>query len=213
MDSVILILLITVIFSILGWKNANIFNELVFDPYKLHQKFNIFPFITSGFIHADFFHLAFNMFTFYLFGNLLIDNLNSFFSFLMAQVIFILLYISALICSIIPTYFNQKNNQYYRCLGASGAVSAVVFASILMNPTVQIGLFMLPFYIPSVIFAPLYLIITIYLSKNPESGINHSAHLWGSIYGVLFIEILFYFSQDVNLFAYFFKVLFGLFSF
>ncbi len=213
MDSVILILLITVIVSMIAWKNAKIFNELVFYPFKLQQKFNLFPFITSGFIHADFFHLAFNMFTFYLFGNLLIGNLNDFFSFLNAQYVFIILYISALIISIIPTFFSQKNNEDYRCLGASGAVSAVVFASILMNPTVQIGIFMLPFYIPSVIFAPLYLVITVYLSKNAQSGINHSAHFWGSLYGVVFMELLFYFSEDVNLFAYFYKILIGLFSF
>lgn len=99
----------------------------------------------------------------------------------------------------IPTYFTNRNKYNYRSLGASGAVSAIVFAGIFIHPTMQIGFFIIPPIIPGFIFGPIYLGITAYLSKQKSSGINHSAHLWGAIYGIIFLIITSYFIANFNI--------------
>ena len=101
------------------------------------------------------------------------------------------------------TYLNHFKQYNYNSLGASGAVSAIVFAGIFLQPTLQIGFFIIPPIIPGFIFGPIYLGITAYLSKNGQSGINHSAHLWGSIYGVVFLIITSYFMGNYNVLAAF----------
>jgi membrane associated rhomboid family serine protease len=105
------------------------------------------------------------------------------------SLIYCILYLSALIICLIPTYLKHKNQYNYYSLGASGAVSAIVFVGIFLEPTIQIGFFIIPPIIPGFIFGPIYLGITAYLSKNGQGGINHSAHLWGSLYGVVFLLI------------------------
>jgi membrane associated rhomboid family serine protease len=100
---------------------------------------------------------------------------------------YLLLYISALVVCIIPTYYQHKRQYYYNSLGASGAVSAIVFAGIFLQPTLQIGFFFIPPIIPGFVFGPIYLAITVYLSKKGGGSINHSAHLWGSLYGFIYL--------------------------
>lgn len=90
---------------------------------------------------------------------------------------------------IIPTYYQHKRQYYYNSLGASGAVSAIVFAGIFLQPTLQIGFFFIPPIIPGFVFGPIYLALTVYLSKKGGGSINHSAHLWGSLYGIVFLLI------------------------
>jgi membrane associated rhomboid family serine protease len=84
----------------------------------------------------------------------------------------------------------HKDNYYYRSLGASGAVSAVVFVGVFLAPEQKIGLFFIPPIIPGWIFGPLYLILTAYLAKRGGGNINHSAHLWGALYGIAFLIIM-----------------------
>ena len=88
-----------------------------------------------------------------------------------------------------PHQQNHHKQYYYRSLGASGAVSAIVFAGIFLQPTLQIGFFFIPPIIPGFVFGPIYLALTVYLSKKGGGGINHSAHLWGSLYGVVFLIV------------------------
>jgi membrane associated rhomboid family serine protease len=89
----------------------------------------------------------------------------------------------------LPTFAKNKNNYQYRSLGASGAVSAVIFAGLMLTPTLGIYIFFIPIPIPGFIFAPLYLIISALLDKKGAGNINHSAHIWGSIYGLAFVII------------------------
>lgn len=203
----ILIIITSIIISIWAWNDASIMNELIFIPKYTRFNNRVFTFITSGFIHADWMHLFFNMLTLYFFGVYVEQSFNLNFDVQLGRTLFLLFYFSSLIISILPTYFENKNNEYYRCLGASGAVSAIVFAGILLNPTMKIGIFILPPIIPGYIFAPVYLLLTMYLSKNKESGINHSAHLWGSLYGIIFVFTIFYFFLKVNIFVYFLKMI------
>ena len=189
MSITIVIVIITVIISFLAMKNDQLMDKLIFHPYSIaHDPSQWYRSITCGFIHADFMHLAFNMFSFYMFG----DFVEKFFELIFGSqgsIFYVLLYISSLIVCIIPTYLNHNKQYRYQSLGASGAVSAIVFVGIFLQPTLQIGFFIIPPIIPGFVFGPLYLALTVYLSKNGPGSINHSAHLWGALYGIVFLII------------------------
>jgi membrane associated rhomboid family serine protease len=135
-------------------------------------------FLSHGFIHADYMHLFFNMFTLYQFGRIAEYLLFN-------KIQYILLYVTALIASSIFDFIKNKNNSSYAALGASGAVSAVVFSSIIIDPWMA-G----PFGLPNVVFAVLYLVFCIYMQKRGGDNIGHGAHLWGSIWGFVFTAIV-----------------------
>jgi membrane associated rhomboid family serine protease len=103
------------------------------------------------------------------------------------KLLYIIMYFLALFVCLIPTFIKHKNDYYYRSLGASGAVSAVVFAGILLDPTAKLGFFFIPPVIPGYIFGPLYLILSTYLEKRSQDNVNHSAHIWGALFGIIFI--------------------------
>jgi len=184
----ITILVITVALSLFGFSNKKVINDFIFYPPAIKNDNEWWRFITNGFIHADLGHLAFNMFSFYMFG----DFVEKYFIVLFnenGKALYLAMYLTALIVCLIPTYIMQRNNNNYRSLGASGAVSAVVFAGVFLDPTIKIGLFIIPPIIPGFIFGPLYLLLTIYMSKRGGDNINHSAHFWGSVWGIGFLII------------------------
>jgi len=196
------ITIFTVAISIIAMYNEAFMDKLIFHPYTVHQNNEWYRFISCGFIHADFIHLAFNMFSFYMFG----DYVEQYFKMIFGSSggsLYIVLYISSLVVCLIPTYLNHYKQYNYQSLGASGAVSAIVFVGIFLQPTMQIGFFFIPPIIPGFIFGPIYLGLTAYLSKNGQGGINHSAHLWGSIYGVVFLIITSYFIGNFNVLSSF----------
>jgi membrane associated rhomboid family serine protease len=202
MNITLYITIITVVTSISAMYNETLMDKLIFHPYTVHQHKEWYRFFTSGFIHADFMHLAFNMFSFYMFG----DYVEQYFAMIFGAsggTFFIILYISSLLICLIPTYLNHYKQYHYQSLGASGAVSAIVFAGIFLQPTMQIGFFIIPPIIPGFIFGPIYLGLTAYLSKKGQSGINHSAHLWGSIYGIVFLIVTAHFIGHVDVFSLF----------
>ncbi len=197
MSITLLITIVTVAFSLWGFKSDSILEKFIFHPYSVSHYQQFYRFISCGFIHADLMHLAFNMFSFYMFG----DYVEQYFSMIfgsLGKTLYILLYLSALVISIIPTYIKNKNSYYYRSLGASGAVSAIVFAGIFLMPTMEIGFFIIPPIIPGFIFGPIYLGLTAYLAKSGPGKINHSAHLWGSIYGIVFLIITSHFLSSYS---------------
>ena len=182
------LLVITVALSLFGFANKKVINDFIFYPPAIKRDNEWWRFITNGFIHADLGHLAFNMFSFYMFG----DFVEKYFIVLFnekGKALYLAMYLTALVICLIPTYFMQRNDNHYRSLGASGAVSAVVFAGVFLDPTIKIGLFIIPPIIPGFIFGPLYLLMTIYMSKRGGDNINHSAHFWGSVWGVGFLII------------------------
>ena len=182
------LLVITIALSIFGFYNKKVINDFIFYPPAINRDNEWWRFITNGFIHADLGHLAFNMFSFYMFG----DFVEKYFIVLFnenGKALYLAMYLTALVVCLIPTYIMQRNNNNYRSLGASGAVSAVVFAGVFLEPTIKIGLFIIPPIIPGFIFGPLYLLMTIYMSKRGGDNINHSAHFWGSVWGIGFLII------------------------
>jgi membrane associated rhomboid family serine protease len=112
--------------------------------------------------------------------------------------LFLILYITSLIVCLLPTYFKNANNYAYKSLGASGAVSAVVFAFVFLAPTQPLSLLFIPIEFPAFIFGIVYLGISAYLSRKGSSRINHSAHFWGAIYGIVFLIITARFLSPFN---------------
>jgi membrane associated rhomboid family serine protease len=187
----IIIIAITAVISFLAFNNHELMDKLIFYPPDISKRKQWYRFFSNGLIHADIGHLAFNMFSFYFFGDLVNRAFSSPLLFgRNGNLLYVIMYISALAVCLIPTYMSNKENYYYRSLGASGAVSAVIFAGILLDPTNKLYLFFIPIGIPGFIFGPLYLIISAYLSRKGTSHINHSAHLWGALYGIAFLIVL-----------------------
>lgn len=188
LDITTIIIIITVLVSIGGFSNQKIIEDLIFYPPAVSKHNQWYRFFSCGLIHADAGHLIFNMLSLYLFGRYVEDGFSEIFD-QNGKWLYLAMYVSSLLICLIPTYLKHKDNYYYRSLGASGAVSAVVFAGLMLAPTVKVGFFLIPPIIPGFIFGPLYLLITAWLDKRGSDNINHSAHLWGALYGVLFIIV------------------------
>jgi membrane associated rhomboid family serine protease len=189
----LIIIIITVGLSIAGFSNHKVMDDLIFYPPAISRRKQYYRFITCGFIHADVMHLLFNMYAFYMFGGTVELYFNELFG-SNGKLLYITLYVSALVICLLPTYLKNQDNYYYKSLGASGAVAAVVFTYIMLDPMQGIGLIFIPgIYIPAFAFAIIYLAVSAYLDKRGGGGINHSAHFWGSVYGVIFIIIASYF--------------------
>ena len=177
---------VNVIISLIGFSNADFVDKTIMWPYKIKREKQYYRFITSGFIHADFVHLLFNMVSFYFFGRAIE---HYFFQYgLGGNVSYLLLYFLGVIIADIPSYLKNQDNYNYKALGASGAVSAVIFACILFNPWDTILIYFIP--MPFIVFAFLYLGYCIYMSKRNIGYVNHDAHLWGSLFGLIFTAIL-----------------------
>ncbi len=184
----LVILLLTCVVSFTAFSNDKITEDLIFYPPAITSRNQWYRFITCGFIHADFMHLAFNMYTFYLFGGMVEDAFTGIFGGI-GKTLYTILYFAALVVCLLPTYLQHKDNYHYRSLGASGAVSAVIFIGIVLNPTMKLSIFPIPIGIPAFIFGPLYLLVSAYLAKKGHGNINHSAHIWGALFGIVFLVI------------------------
>ena len=188
LDITTIIIIITVLISIGGFSNHKIIDDLIFYPPAVTKHNQWYRFFTCGLIHADAGHLIFNMLSLYLFGRFVEEKFTDIFA-ENGKWLYLVMYITSLFICLLPTYFRNRNNYQYRSLGASGAVSAVVFAGLMTAPYVEVGFFFIPPIIPGFIFGPLYLLITAWLDKRGGGNINHSAHLWGALYGILFIIV------------------------
>jgi membrane associated rhomboid family serine protease len=196
----LILVIITVLVSIGGLSQAKIQEDLIFYPPAI-KRGQYYRFISHGFIHADFFHLAFNMIALYSFGRS-VENIFSFDCLFGEKGKFILLflYFSALIVASLPDYLRYKDSYHFRSLGASGAVSAMIFSSIIFFPQAEISFFFIP-HIPGYIFAILYLGISAYLDKRGGGNINHGAHFWGAAYGIVFTLVCCrVFASDFNVY-------------
>jgi len=173
------------ILSYMCFGNASLRYKLIFHPPAITQHKQWYRFISSAFIHEDGNHLLFNMLTLFFFGQSLEPGFTDMG---LGPVVYIIFYFTAIVAAEIPTFIKEKNNERYTSLGASGAVSAVVFALVLFAPWEKIYLkFIIP--VPFVLYAVGYLAYSAYMDKKGTDNIGHSAHFWGALYGVVFMAL------------------------
>ncbi len=185
-----IIIIITCLVSVVAFSNQKVLDDLIFWPPAISNRRQYYRFFTCGLIHADFVHLGFNMYSLYIFGQYVEPGFISLFG-QYGKLMYLLMYVSALPICLLPTYMRNRDNYHYKSLGASGAVSAVVFAFIFLRPLQELGLVFLPrdFDIPGFIFGLIYLGISTYLDRKGGGSINHSAHVWGALYGIAFLIV------------------------
>lgn len=177
-----LIIAVTVITSWRAFSHPTLASELIFNPYVIKNRKQWYRFISSGFIHGDLQHLIFNMITLFFFGK----NVEYIFQKVFpgaGATLYLLFYLSALVISGLYSYFKNINNPGYNALGASGAVSALLFCAIVVFPTDTIYVYFIP--IPGILYAVLYLVYSIYMAKQRMDNIGHEAHISGALYGVV----------------------------
>ncbi|MBY5952767.1 rhomboid family intramembrane serine protease [Algoriphagus marincola] len=185
----VIIIAITAISSFLAFSNLPLIERWMFTPYLIKRRKQWDRFVLSGFIHKDYIHLLFNMFTFYFFGRVVEQFLAFKYGSTTGGIIFILFYLLGIIIADIPTYLKHQDNSYYRALGASGGTAATVFASIIILPLADICLFGI-LCLPGFILGALFLIYSYTKGKQDSDGINHDAHLYGALFGIVFILIV-----------------------
>jgi membrane associated rhomboid family serine protease len=177
----ILIIGINIIVSLKGFNDFSFFEKHKFNIGGIRRGEQI-RMIASGFLHVDEMHLFFNMFTLYFFADEVIGYLGS--------VNFLLVYFGSLIVGNLLSFYFHKNEYHYSAVGASGAVTGVLYSAILLNPDMKLYMFFIPIAIPAYIFGIGYLLYSIYGMKNRVGNIGHDAHFGGAIGGYVITLIL-----------------------
>lgn len=207
MSITFLIIVITSVTSFIAFTKHTLREDLLFWPYKIKREGQLYRFITHGALHADAMHLIFNMVSFYSFGIALENYLFLAIFGEMSRAVLAIMYVTAIVVAVIPDYFKYKDKSFYRSLGASGAVSAVVFSAITIQPKMPIQFFFIPYPIPGYIFGIGFLMLSAALAKKGSGNIGHNAHFWGSIYGILFTYITAKLLARIDLLDYFVKTI------
>jgi membrane associated rhomboid family serine protease len=198
MSITLIIVIITSIISFSAFSNQKITDELIFYPPAVTNQKQWYRFFSCALIHADISHLLFNMFSFYSFGGFVEETFRYLFGSL-GPILYIALYVISQFLCLIPTYTKHKDDYYYRSLGASGAVSAIIFAGIFLAPLQKMGIMFIPIGIPGFIFGFIYLGVTAYLDRRGAGGINHSAHLFGALAGIGLLLVFGFVFSPYNL--------------
>ena len=175
--------------SMYAFKNTAAMQMLIMNPYVVNQRKQYYRLLTSGFIHKDHTHLLWNMLSLFFFGGVIEREFEKIFD-ARGTVYYILLYTIGIIVSDIPTLFKNKDNPGYNSLGASGGVAAVIFASIILLPLQDICLYF-AICMPGFILGTLYLVFSYYQGRKANDGINHDAHLYGALFGLVFCAVLY----------------------
>ncbi len=185
-------------FSIYCFYDKSLMSKYLFHPYSIKHNREHYRFLTHAFIHADYMHLGLNLFSLWMFGYMVEeDNFVYLFSFKhdeetaikLARLAYIGLFTGGIYAASITEYFRNRNNPHYSSLGASGAIEAVIFSYIVINPSQTLYFFVVP--MPAWMLGVLFLLASYYMSKrktgDPEADkIGHEAHFWGAIFGVFY---------------------------
>lgn len=177
--TLILIILNTIISLIALYSSEKVFYSWMLKPYRMVRERTWYELITSGFIHAGWGHLIINMFVLYVFGSVVEQYLGAGH--------FLTLYMTGLLFSSLPSAYMHKNNPQFATIGASGAVEAVLFSFIFAFPTEKLILILFPIPIPAWLFGLLFLAYSVYESKRGKGNVNHTAHLAGAFWGILYM--------------------------
>ena len=186
------LIIVNVLFSLKGFNDSVFFNRFKFHvgAIKAGEKIRM---LTSAFLHADWMHLGFNMYALFLFGKIVLNT--------MGIPHFFIIYFGSLLAGSLYSFNRHKETDYYSAVGASGAVSGVVFSAIILYPQMELIMFPIPIPLPGYVFGIGYLLYSIYGMKTQLGNVGHSAHLGGAIGGYV-LTILFrpyVFQQNMTL--------------
>ena len=162
------------------------FDALKFSAYDVWHRKQWYRMISYGLVHGGWGHLFFNMLALYCFGRVVEQYFQLAFGETTGIILYVVLYVSAIAVSTVGDLIKYRDDWNYTAVGASGAVSAILFASILFEPKMGIYIYLIPIPIPGFVFAPLYLLYCWYMAKHNADNIGHSAHFWGAVYGLIF---------------------------
>lgn len=193
MSITLVIIGVTVAVSLAALNNRTLFENLLFEPFVIHERRDWFRFLSHGFVHGSIMHLLVNMYVLWMFGSMVEGAIGE----LTGRdplIPYLVLYLGGIVLSSIPGYYKHRHDPSYRAVGASGATSAVVFSYILLHPGAKLMLIFLPIPMAAWIFGGLYLAYEWYMSKRGRDGIAHDAHYFGALYGIAFTAML---SQEV----------------
>lgn len=172
----------------IAWKQPELHSKLMLNPYQTVRRKEYWRLLTSGFVHNGPLHLFLNLFTLYFFGAA-IERIFKVYFHESGVLLYIVLFVSAIIVANLPTMFKHRNNPNYNSLGASGGVSALVLAFILFDPLRDLCLYAI-LCLPGYILGAIFIVYSIIMGKRGRDNINHDAHLWGALYGVAFVLFL-----------------------
>ena len=203
----LIIIVVTIIITVIAFNSEEVMSRLMLNPYQVTQKREWYRLITHGFLHADWTHLIINMIVLFSFGS----NIEKSFQELRMSgyisspaLTYSLLYFGGIVISSLITLVRHRNNRWYNSVGASGAVSAVIFTSIFFSPLDRLYFFaVIP--IPGILFAILYLVYSSYMSRRNRDNINHDAHFLGAVYGFVFpilidLDLVSHFISEISIF-------------
>lgn len=173
---------LTILTSLAGFGSRHVIRDYAESPYDIVRHGRWYQLVSSGFLHADLGHLFLNMFTLYFFGRAVEMALGA--------TAFLVVYLGSLVCGSLLTLAVHRNNPGYRAVGASGAISGVVFSFVLFAPRASIYLFLLPIGIPAFVFAILWIAVSLAGMKKRFGRIGHEAHLGGAIGGLILTLLL-----------------------
>ena len=185
----IILIIITVAVSLLCLSRQEVSAALQFSAYDVWHRRQWHRMLSYGLVHGGWGHLLFNMITLYCFGRIVEQYFSAAFE-SSGPILYVVLYVTALVVSTIGDLIKFRNDPSYCAVGASGAVSAILFAAILFEPKMGIYIYLIPIPVPAYIFAPIYLIYCIIMARKNVDNIGHSAHFWGALYGLLFPLLL-----------------------
>ena len=181
----IALIAITCVVSWMAFDKRSLADRLVLWPPALERRHEYWRLLSYGFVHADIGHLAFNMITLFFFGREIERVMTGVTGTWLTYPLF---YLAALAVSILPSYLKHRHDANYVSLGASGAVTAVLFAFILLSPWTLIFVFFIP--VPAIVYAVFYVGYSLWMDRRGGDRINHSAHLSGAAFGVLFMVMM-----------------------
>ncbi|MFM1931940.1 MAG: hypothetical protein RL226_1243 [Bacteroidota bacterium] len=196
------IVIVTALISIGAFNAKDLMNKLVLNPYMVAHRKEYWRLITHGLIHKDFLHLLFNMYVLWGFGQTLGHVFskpemfeaqfgpNTWWGSLLGNNAFLMLYVGSIVFAALPSMVKHKNNPGYSSLGASGAVSAVVMAYIIIFPTQKLSLLFIPVPMPAFVMGILFFAYETYMNRRGGTGIAHDAHLFGALFGLIFLLIV-----------------------
>ena len=185
----LVIIIVTALVSVPAFRDHVLFEELLMRPYAVRHDGQWYRLFTHAFVHADWGHLAVNMFVLYMFGRN-VEILFAYITTIPTVVVYVALYIGGILFASIPGMVKHAEDPGYRAVGASGAVSAVLFSQILILPTRAVSVLFIPVELPAFLFGGLYLIYSWYMDKRGGDHVAHDAHFYGALFGILFTAAL-----------------------